>query len=378
MTLVWLAAALMTSHGLSHIVTIAIVWVRLARPLKRGDESAGPVTLIRPARGLDQGFTQTMGASFALDWEPGTQILFCVDDEDDPAVPELRRLIDAHPDADARLLIGRNHVSANPKLNNIVKGWNAATTPWIIVADSNVDLPRDFVARQFAEWRSDTGVVSQTAVGMEPDGFAGELECAFLNAMQARWLLAGDSIGLGFALGKSLMFNRALVDRAGGFAVLSNEAAEDIAATKMAWSLGLRARLAQKPLHHPVGRRRFADVWQRQLRWARLRRVGVPPAYAFEIFLGGLMPIAYATALAAAGYIPAPAAAAYALIWYGLEVLLTWRAGWPLSWATPFAFIARDLLVIPLWLAGLLGKGFRWRGNEMSTDRPTRSAKPTR
>ncbi len=38
----------------------------------------------------------------------------------------MRRLIAAHPEVPARLLVGSDHISSNPKLNNIVKGWHAA------------------------------------------------------------------------------------------------------------------------------------------------------------------------------------------------------------------------------------------------------------
>lgn len=366
MNLAWLAATLMATHGLSQIISVAIAHGRLRRG-RQPPAVTEPITVIRPARGHDHAFDRTMGSTFRLQHDAGIRLVFCVDDEDDEAVPAIRQMIADHPDADAELLIGHDSISENPKLNNIMKGWRTARTDAIVIVDSNVVLPPDFIARQFAAWDANTAVVSQTAVGVEPKGFAAELECAFLNSLQARWLLAGDSVGLGFALGKSLMFRRSLVDRAGGIEVLAQEAAEDIAATKMAWRLGLRARLARMPLNHPVGRRRFRDVWQRQLRWARLRRVGVPRAYPSEIFLGGLLPIGYATALAIAGIIPGVAALAYAAAWYGLEAWLTYRAGWPLTAATPLAWIARDLLIPPLWIAGFLGRGFEWRGNAMTT-----------
>jgi ceramide glucosyltransferase len=53
-------------------------------------------------------------------------------------VPLVRKLIAAHPEVPARLLIGDDPVGINPKLNNIVKGWVAAKYPWIVMADSNV------------------------------------------------------------------------------------------------------------------------------------------------------------------------------------------------------------------------------------------------
>ena len=77
----------------------------------------------------------------------------------DPAVLRLRaaipwcrwrkRLIAEHPHVEARLLIGDDRVSDNPKLNNVIKGWRAASHAWIVITDSNVLLPRDYIDRLF-------------------------------------------------------------------------------------------------------------------------------------------------------------------------------------------------------------------------------------
>ena len=40
-----------------------------------------------------------------------------------------QRLIAAHPEIPARLLVGADRISGNPKLNNLVKGWSAASYP---------------------------------------------------------------------------------------------------------------------------------------------------------------------------------------------------------------------------------------------------------
>ncbi len=59
-------------------------------------------------------------------------------------------------------------------------------------------------------------------------GFWGELECAFLDTYQARWQLAADQLGNGFAQGKTLFWRRDILDAAGGPAALGAEMAEDL------------------------------------------------------------------------------------------------------------------------------------------------------
>ena len=66
-----------------------------------------------------------------------------------------------------------------------------------------------------------------------PRGFWAELECAFLNTYQARWQYAADSLGHGFAQGKTMLVRRRDLAQAGGIQALAEEIAEDAAATKL-------------------------------------------------------------------------------------------------------------------------------------------------
>ena len=101
-----------------------------------------PVTIIRPLCGVDAFTEATLASSFALQC-PSYELLFCVAREDDPVVPIARRLIEQHPSISAKLLIGNDAASSNPKLNNCVKGWSAAANNWIVLSDANVQLPPD-------------------------------------------------------------------------------------------------------------------------------------------------------------------------------------------------------------------------------------------
>src|ERR1700730_10871552 len=118
-----------------------------------------PVSLVRPLCGLDNYAADTLRSTFDLDC-PNYEILFCVATASDPVVPLVKTLIAEHGSANARLLIGDDRVSGNPKLNNVVKGWRAARHDWIVLADSNVLMPRDYIRQLFASWREDTGAVA--------------------------------------------------------------------------------------------------------------------------------------------------------------------------------------------------------------------------
>ena len=60
-------------------------------------------------------------STFQLDY-PDYEILFCVAAAKDAVVPLVTTLMAAHPGASARLLVGDDRVSPNPKLNNVRQG----------------------------------------------------------------------------------------------------------------------------------------------------------------------------------------------------------------------------------------------------------------
>jgi ceramide glucosyltransferase len=365
------AAAFAVSVTTIHVASIALAirrfrqTPRVATPLRE----LPPVSLVRPLCGIDNYAADTLSSTFVLDY-PRYEILFCVASAKDPVVPLVERLIADHPDVPARLLIGDERISSNPKLNNVVKGWATAVHDWIILADSNVLMPSDYIQRLFANWRDDTGLVASPPIGCRPEGFWAELECAFLNTYQARWQYAADSLGFGFAQGKTMLWRRADLDRAGGIAALAREVAEDAASTKIVRSAGLRVRLVDHPFAQPLGQRTAAEVWSRQLRWARLRRASFLLYFLPEILSGGVLPmIAVAIVAHALGAPAILSAALFGALWYGGEMLLSAAAGWPLSALSPLYGLTRDVLLPALFFSALRGNDFTWRGNEMQVER---------
>jgi ceramide glucosyltransferase len=327
---------------------------------------APPVTIVRPVCGLDNFIEETLRTSFELAY-PAFELIFCAASSRDPVVPVVRGLIAAHPKVPAQLLVGDDRISANPKLNNCVKGWRAAAHPLIAIADSNVLMPADYIQRLLAACQPDTGLVCSPPAGCRPIGLWANLECAFLNSYQARAQYFADTLGIGFAQGKTMMWRRSDLEAAGGIRALGAEVAEDAASTKIVRAAGLRVRLVDGPFEQPLGRRTLKEVWRRQTRWARLRRAGFPLFFVPEILGGAVLPLsaagyaAHGTGLPVAGTVTA-----LALAWYGLETALAWAVRWHLTPLFPLYAMLRDLLLPGLWIDGWIGTDFVWRGNAMS------------
>jgi ceramide glucosyltransferase len=361
--LIWFAAIAL----LVQLASIAFVIIvkRRQRESESGPVPRPPVTLIRPICGLENNLERCLASSFHLDW-PVYEILFCVARADDPAVSVARRLMAEHPHVPARLLVGEDVFSANPKLNNVVKGWRSARHDWIVMTDSNVLMPSDNIETMMGRWDDQTGLVCSPPAGTEPENFGAFLESAWLDSFQARWQLLADACGFGFAQGKSMLFNRQLIARLGGFERLGEEVAEDAAATLLIRHAGLKVRLVHEPFPQPLGKRQVKAVWKRQLRWARLRRASFPLYFLPEIFTGAILPTTAVIALAATGLLPLVAPFVYLTAWYSAELLMSRAFGWPTGWRIIPAMVIRDLLLPVLFVAAWFGSGFEWRGNAMT------------
>ncbi len=192
---VFLALAACLAMALVNLASLALAGFRLRRRMPRSTFPDGAaVSLVRPVCGLERFSEETLESGFRLAYRD-YELIFCVADAGDPVLPLVRRLMARHPRIRSRIIVGEERVSDNPKLNNCVRGWDAAEHDWIVLADSNVMMPPDYLQTLQAAWRPNTGLVCATPIGARPDGFWALVECAFLNTLQARWQYAGEAVG---------------------------------------------------------------------------------------------------------------------------------------------------------------------------------------
>ncbi|MFM2423159.1 MAG: hypothetical protein RL291_1689 [Pseudomonadota bacterium] len=348
-----------------HLGTAVLAAIRFHQPRINPSRfhrvDVPPVTILRPVCGIEAAEQETLRSTFDVR-APTIEIIFCAAREDDAAVPFVQQLIAAHPNHDARLLIGEDGPGVNKKLDNARKGWWAAKHDWVAMADSNVAMTPDYLENLFSAWREDTGLVCAPPTGTEIRGFWGEVEAAILNGFQARWQYAADQINCGFAQGKSMLFNKPLLESLGGISKLDREIAEDAAATKTIAEAGLKIRLATRLIAQPVGERTARQVLKRQARWAQLRRHSFPLLYLTEIFTSLWAPLTSAIILADTFDLSMWAlVTAVVALWFGAEVAVAMVAGWPITLRSMAAILVREACGPLIWLAGFRPRPFGWR-----------------
>ncbi|WP_017347905.1 ceramide glucosyltransferase [Pantoea sp. A4] len=364
MTIVVLSACILLT--LIQLGSLLLVRWRLHQPLRQSTTALPFITLARPVCGLDCFDEATLRSSFVQNY-PHYEILFCVASPRDPIIPVIKRLMVEFPQQQAQLLIGDMHATTNPKINNLMKATQHSQAEWLVMADSNLLLPPDYLRVLLASATDKTALVSSPAIGIMAENLWGAVEAAMLNTHQARWQFNSDVIGKGFAQGKTLCWRREVLEQHGGLIALGAELAEDVASTKMARNAGLQVTLPPRPFCQPIGRRSFTAVWQRQLRWARIRRFGFFWLFIPEILLGALPALLGSLWLVQQEVIPALVPVMLMALWYGAEWALAYSAGWPHRARDVLAMMIRDLLLPALWLWCWAGRSFTWRGNVLSS-----------
>lgn len=323
------------------------------------ETNAPPLSAIVPVKDLHSGFAEAQHSLLCQNYG-ALEVLVTATEAKSAA---LSLMHDIRGPLTPRIVISDCRAAASPKLNNLWPALCEAHNDLVLTKDSNVVLRPDDLAAFAGCLESGVGLVSAIPIASQLLTFSAWIEASILNCYHARVLMLGDAAGLGFGLGKVMLFRRSDLARAGGFDCLKWAVGEDMALARAMRRLGLRTVLADRTCDQVLGRRSFAEVFQRQLRWMTIWRVQLPAVFIVDL-LGSALPTAFAGALAAhlAGLSPTVVFAATLLGWCATESILCAVKGWPLSLWSPLAFFARELLTPVLWLRALATNKVHWAG----------------
>lgn len=338
--------------------------LRFSRRAKqtRMSEFSPHVSVLKPVYGVDFGSEENF-ASFCEQNYPNYEILFAANDESDPAVPLIRRLIAAHPERRIRFVTGAPFHGENRKVNNLALMAREASHEILVITDGDVRVGPDYLRNVIAPFEnSETGAVTSLYRGVTQSSFFAELEAlGAATDFAAGVLVAERTEGLNFALGASIVTTKSWIQRIGGLEPIAHLLADDYELGNRIAESGGEVILSSEVVATMYPRQTLRGFWDHQLRWARTVRLCRPISYLGLIFTHGLPWAVLAAFLAQTKTVALACIAAYlvlrlAVAWtVGFSVLQdeTVRTRW---WLVP----VRDAIHFVIWLASFASNRITW------------------
>jgi ceramide glucosyltransferase len=325
-----------------------------------------PVSILKPIRGLDREAYENY-ASFCRQDYPEFEILFCVTDDQDPAIPVIQKLIADFPERTIRLLIGSAPLGASDKVNKLCRMVREARNEIVIVSDSDVRVEPGFL-RAIAGPFSDSAVGGVTCLyrGLTDGRFAADLEALgnsadFAPGVLVAWLLGG----VNFMLGAVMATTKKRLAEIGGFESLVDYFCDDYELGNRIAARHHRVELSRFPVDIVYPSETIGDAFRHQLRWNLSIRYSRPWGHLGLIFTQGLVWSVVGICLAHSWPGVFVFTAGYCLLRYevalgtgarGMRDNLIRRKLWMLPLRDAFAFV--------VWLASFFPQRIHWREQE--------------
>ncbi len=296
------------------------------------------------------------------------EIIFGVSDPVDPATELVRQLQSEFPERAIRLKVCDKNLGANIKVSNLAQMLEEARHENLIVSDSDIRVQPDYLRRVIGPLADPKiGLVTCLYRGVAAATLGSRLESLGISTDFVPGVLVARQIesGIRFGLGSTLAFRRRDLAAIGGFEAIADYLADDYELGKRIAGLGLHVELSEIVVETFLPSYTFVEFIRHQLRWSRTIR---------EARRGGYIGLVLT----------------FGLFWSLLALLISGGVGW--AWAL-FALTAcmrltvawvvgrgalrdsnvlrwlwlipvRDLVALPVWLAGLGGNTISWRGRK--------------
>ncbi|KAJ2557421.1 Ceramide glucosyltransferase [Coemansia sp. RSA 1933] len=330
------------------------------------------VTIIRPLKGVDMDMHRTLESSFKQEYPAQVEVLFAVEDPKDPAIEIANQLIQQYPKVQARVLIGRDNVGINPKINNMLKAYVQAQNDLLWICDSNVYTDPGTLRRSVDLLLDNKrlGVIHHVVFSESPKTFGAMLDHAFLVTNHCRMYLAINAVGVASCvMGKSNLYYRSALESAGGLESFGQYLAEDNMIGQALWRAGWGHTMTGDLACQPADIGSFSEYCSRRIRWVRTRKYNVTAATLYEpltesVLLGSLTAWALRYLY---GYSAYAAFGAFFLCWFAMDMVFFYRInrGPPPSWGWfALGWLCREALALPLWAIAIVGNTVVWRGQK--------------
>ena len=338
----------------------ALMWSS-TRP-QPATEPAPDLTILKPLHGDEAGLYENLASFCEQDYSGAVQIVFGVENPNDPAIAVVERLRAAYPGKALELVIEPRAVGSNPKVANLINMSGRIAHDVIVLADSDIRVRRDYLARLVgALERQGGGAVSCPYYGISTGSLWSQLAQLTIDSHFLPGVVVGARLKLSQpCLGSTIALRRSSLSAIGGFEPLADCLADDYVLGELLRERGEPVSVLSFAVGHVCAESSIVELWRHELRWALTIRTVDPLGY-----LGWTVSHAFPLALIAwllGGSWPAIVLAVAALVCRAVLISATER-GYGLPPHPYWLIPVRDLLSFAVFVAGFVARDVSWRGH---------------
>jgi ceramide glucosyltransferase len=343
-------------------IATSLMMVRFFRDRPREGSGWLPtVSLIKPVCGVEKNLYENLSTACRQTY-PDYEVIFSVQDSNDPALPLLERIRDENSRVPVRIVVDGASAGPNGRLSNILNATSHATGQVLVYSDSDMHLEPAYLRTIVAPLADPcVGVACTLYRAQGANNLFEALELLSLNTDFVPAMVFATETGAALACpGASQAIRRETLTRIGGLAPMAYTLVEDLELGRAVVAAGLTIAFAPHVAVTGVDLPRASDWWRHQVYWEQNTRVANPVGYFFTWLVRGI-PFAalYVLSGAAGGWLVlAVTLAVRFCTTFVTSSLLDDREGIRRSWLLPL----RDTAGLFVWAASFIGRKVHWRG----------------
>jgi ceramide glucosyltransferase len=325
-----------------------------------------PVTILKPVHGLEKKQRENFRSACLQDY-PQYEVVFCVQDSQDPVLPILKEIEEEFGTERVTITIGDRQVGPNGKINNLLGGLFRARHDILVISDSDVHLKPDYLKSIVAPLADpEVGCVCTLYKATSADRWFEKMELLTFNADFIPSVIFAHTTGASnFCLGPSMALHRFTLEAIGGLESLVDYLVEDYEVGRRLLVSGKKVALVRHFIDIVVDLKNPSQWWAHQIYWDQNTRVARPIGFLATILirsvpfslLYGMLRSADTMGLAVFGMA------------IGLRLI---TAAFMMGWGFQDHEGLRDIALLPLrdmvglitWLLAFTKRTLIWRGSE--------------
>ncbi len=325
-----------------------------------------PITILKPICGIDRTAYENL-ASFCRQDYPSYQIIFGVQNPNDPGIGVVKQLIQDFPSVDMELVVSNRAIGQNLKVSNLANAATLAKHAILLNADSDICVDPTYL-RVVVQPLKDLSVGVVTCLyRCCPHGWLTSLFALAISTDNHPTILVSRKLeGMTFGLGATILIRKTVLSSIGGFQSIADFLQDDFQLGHLSSRAGHQVVLSNYVVEHELEINTVSAFVKQIIRWNRGIRVSHRWGYVGQLFTYGIIAsllFLLTTQGSVLGW------SVLGIVWL-FRLAMAWTVGvtalqdnvvkryW---WLVPLSDVVRFVL----WGASFVGNTIEWRGRRL-------------